>query len=138
MPLTEPSIHKSVPLVLVALRGLPALVALISASAVVVSTMLLASTRAITRLTVEEGEVVILAVPSAASYPVAVRYRPSADKVINPSLVAVALAVSLLFDPTTVVGIAIDCTGDPPDVVYSSRKTAVAALVNPALPSPTR
>src|SRR5947209_440843 len=127
MPLTEPSIHKSIPLVLTALRGLPALVLplVMSESAVVVSTMPLESTRAITRLIELEPEVVILAVPTSASYPVAVKYRPSLDKVIKPSLVPVPLAVSLLFEPLTAVGIGIDWT-KPPAIVYSSRKTGVA------------
>ena len=47
---------------------------------------------AITRLMVEEAEAVIFAVPTSVSYPVAVKYRPSLDKVINPSPVAVPLA----------------------------------------------
>src|SRR6266852_5358976 len=135
MPAVEPSIHISVPLVLAALRGLPALIA--SDSAVVVSTEPLESTRAMTRLTLAEVELVILAVAKAASYPGAIRYLPSADLVINPSLVAVPLAVNLLFEALTTVGIAIDCTRVPP-VVYSSRKTAVALLARAALPSPTR
>src|SRR6266849_8900079 len=136
MPAVEPSIHISVPLVLAALRGLPALIA--SDSAVVVSTAPVESTRAMTRLTLAEVELVILAVAKAASYPGAIRYLPSADLVINPSLVAVPLAVNLLFEALTTVGIAIDCTGEPPAVVYSSRKTAVALLARAALPSPTR
>ena len=77
------------------------------------------------------------AVPTAASYPVAVRYCPFEDKVINPSAGAVPLAVSRRFEPVTAVGIGIDCT-NVPDVVYSSRKTAVAPSVRAALPSPTR
>jgi hypothetical protein len=47
---------------------------------------------AITRLILEEAEVVIFAIPKPASYPVAVKYHPSLDKVINPSPVAVPLA----------------------------------------------
>src|SRR5438477_10800133 len=106
MPPAPPSIHKSVPLVLMALRGLLPVAA--SDSAVVVSTAPLESTRAITRLTVAELEVVMPVAAKAASYPGALRYLPSVDRVINPSLVAVPLAVSLLFDPLTTVGIAID------------------------------
>jgi len=37
---------------------------------------------------VEEAEAVIFAVPTSALYPVAVKYRPSLEKVINPSPVA--------------------------------------------------
>jgi hypothetical protein len=41
---------------------------------------------------VEEAEAVIFAVPTSALYPIAVKYRPPLDKVINPSPVAVPLA----------------------------------------------
>src|ERR1044072_4598730 len=78
-PPLVPEIHKSVPLVLAALRGLPALIA--SVSAVVVSTVPEALTRAITRLiaadVVAAGEVVA----TGASYPASTRYWPSADRV---------------------------------------------------------
>jgi hypothetical protein len=60
------------------------------------------------------------------------------DKVINPSLVAVPLAVKRLFKPLTVVGIGIELPVGLPAIVYSSRKTAVALLLKGALPAPTR
>jgi hypothetical protein len=84
---------------------LPLLMA--SVSAVVVSTLPLPSTRAITRLTADEVDVVTLAA-SAASYPAAVKYFPSEERVNSPSEVAVPLPVNLLFDPIVTVGIAID------------------------------
>jgi hypothetical protein len=106
MPPAPPSTHKLVPSVLTALRGLEPEAA--SVRAVVVSIFPLKSTRPITRLIVEEAEVVILAVPGAASYPVAVRYCSSVDRVSNPSLVEVPLAVSIRFGPLTTVGMGMD------------------------------
>jgi hypothetical protein len=64
-PATDPSIHMSVPLVLTELRGLPPLIA--SVSAVVVSTAPLESTRAMTRLMIADVELVMFAVPGSAS-----------------------------------------------------------------------
>src|SRR3954452_1810228 len=134
-PPLVPEIHRSVPFVLTALRGLPPLIA--SVSAVVASRTPAASTRAITRLIDADVDVVMLAVPTAASYPVATRNRPSADRVSNPSDVAVPLAVSRWFAPATVVGSGIDWTNTP-DVVYSSRNTGVAVEASAPVPSPTR
>src|SRR5262249_28303813 len=128
-------IHRSVPLVLAALRGLPPLIA--SASAVLVSTTPAASTRPTTRLIAAHAELVMPAVPGAASYPVASRYRPSLERVSRPSDVALPLAVSRRFAPDALVGSGIDWTSVPA-VVYSSRNTGVAAAPSAAVPSPTR
>src|SRR5438309_1567721 len=104
-PPAPPSIHNFVPLVLTAPRGFDPVAA--SVNAVVVSTVPLASTRAIIRLTVEELEEVMLAVPGAASYPVAVKYRPSVERANSPSDVADPLAVNVLLLPLAAVGSAI-------------------------------
>src|SRR5262245_38942905 len=105
-PLLVPEIQRSVPLVLVALLGLPPLIA--SVNAVVVSTFPDESTRPITRLTAAEVDVVMLAVPTPASYPGTTRKLPSAERVKKPSEVAVPLAVNLLLAPLTDVGSGID------------------------------
>ena len=91
-----------VPSVLDAPRGLPPLIA--SVKAVVVSTDPAASMRPTTRLTDEEVDEVILAIPMAASYPGTIRYCPSTERVINPSDIAVPLAVNRLREPLTAVG----------------------------------
>jgi hypothetical protein len=84
---------------------------------------------------VAEAEVVIEAVPNAASYPVANKYCLSVERVNKHSDVAVPEFVILLLLPETVVGSGMDCT-NVPAVVYSSKKPAVAALLNAAAPSP--
>src|ERR1051326_8117359 len=134
MPPAPPSIQMFVPSVLTAPRGFDPVEA--SLSAVVVSTPPAASTRAMTRLIVPEDEEVTL-VPGAASYPAAVRYRPSVDRVNSPSEVAVPLAVNALLLPLAAVGSAMDWTGIPV-VEYSPRKSAVAPAAIDPLPVPTR
>src|SRR6266404_2115342 len=107
MPPAPPSIHRSFPVVLIALRTLAPVDA--SDSAVVVSMEALPLTRAMTRLMDADDEVVRLTTPpSAASYPVARRKLPSADRVRSPSDEEVPLAISLLFEPLTTVGKATD------------------------------
>jgi hypothetical protein len=78
-----------------------------------------------------------LAVPTAASYPVNVKYCPSADRFKAPSDVADALSVRMRFDPLTAVGMWSVWTKTPA-VVYSSRSTSVAALVVPFIRRTTR
>ena len=60
-----------------------------------------------------------------------------ANALATPAMGELPAATHCLFAPDTAVGIAIDCANVPAGV-YSSRNTAVDALVNPALPSPTR
>ena len=79
----------------------------------------------------------VVVLPSAASYPARPTNRPSAEMVINPSLVAVPLANRGRFAPLTAVGAAIDCTSAPAGV-YSSTKTELPVLASVCVPSPTR
>src|SRR5262249_17771290 len=104
-PLLDPVAHKSVPLVDVAERMCPVLNAF---SAVELSMVALKSTRPMTRLTVAEEVPETAAVPVGVPYPVRIRNRPSADRVMSPSDEAVPLDVNWLFAPLTVVGIATD------------------------------
>src|ERR1051326_1398342 len=134
MPPAPPSIQMFVPSVLTAPRGFDPVEA--SLSAVVVSTPPAASTRAMTRLIVPEDEEVTL-VPGAASYPAAVRYRPSVDRVNSPSEVAVPLAVNALLLPLARGGSAMDWGGIRVGE-YWSRKTPVAQGGSEPLPVPTR
>ena len=135
MPPAPPSTHMLVPSVLTAPRGFDPVAT--SLSAVVVSTTPVLSTRAITRFTVDAEEPVMLAVPTAASYPAAVRYLPSTDRASSPSDVAVPLPVSRLLTPLIEVGSGIDWINIPLGV-YSSKKTGVALLERGVPPSPTR
>jgi hypothetical protein len=61
---------------------------------------------------------------------------PSLERVRRPSDVADPLAVSLLFEPFTTVGIGIDWTSVPL-AEYSSRKTGAALADKAVTPSPT-
>jgi hypothetical protein len=77
-----------------------------SESAVVVSTVPVESTIPATRLTDADVADVTIA-PVAASYPDTTRYFPSAERAINPSVLEDPLATSRLFEPLTLVGMAI-------------------------------
>ena len=70
------------------------------------------------------------------SNPANARYWLLGERLKAPSEVAFPLSVKAWLLPVNDVGLAIDCTSVP-DVVYSSRKTAVDALVNAPEPVPT-
>jgi hypothetical protein len=97
-----------------------------------------AFTRATTRGIVGVVDVRLPTVTLAARpYPGTARHVPSAERVSNPSLVAVPLATSGRFAPLAAAGMATDCTRAPAGV-YSSRNTALPVGTRLPVPVPAR